>query len=65
MTRVRAVQLVHLLVLVSSLGALPLLWGEWRTCLVILIQGIAFLLLLSVMQYAGIRANSKNLNPPE
>lgn len=65
MTRARAVQLVHLLVLISSLGALPLLWGEWRTCMVLLIQGIAILLLLSVMQYVGIRANSKNQNPPE
>jgi len=50
----RAVQLVHLLVLIGALGMLPLLWGDPRTCFVLLIQGFAILLLLSVMQYTGI-----------
>ena len=50
----RAVQLVHLLVLIGALGMLPLLWGDPRTCFILLIQGFAILLLLSVMQYTGI-----------
>ena len=50
----RAVQLVHLLALIGALGMLPLLWGDLRTCFVLLIQGVAILLLLSVMQYTGI-----------
>ena len=50
----RAVQLVHLLVLIGALGVLPLLWGDPRTCFILLIQGGAILLLLSVMQYTGI-----------
>lgn len=50
----RAVQLVHLLALIGALGVLPLLWGDPRTCFILLIQGGAILLLLSVMQYTGI-----------
>ncbi len=67
MSRKRAVQLVHLLVLTGALGALPILWGDIRTCLVLVIQGIVILLLLSLMQYAGIRAlqEEKEKNRPD
>lgn len=60
MSRARAVNLVHLLVLVTCLGALPLLWGGIGTCIVLLVQGAAILLLLSIMQYTGIQANKNN-----
>lgn len=56
MSRKRAVQMVHLLVLIGALGALPLLWGDIRTCVVLILQGCTILLLLSLMQYAGIQA---------
>ena len=53
MTRKRAVLLVHLLCLISGLGALPLLWGDERVCIILLVQGLTFLLLLTILQYSG------------
>ena len=53
MSRKRAVQVVHLLVLVSGLGALPLLWGDIRTCASLIIQGLMVFLLLTVVQLAS------------
>lgn len=53
MTRKRAVLLVHLLALTSGLGALPLLWGDEETCMVLLLQGIVILTFLSILQYSG------------
>ena len=55
MNRKQAVLLVHLLCLISGLGALPLLWGDLRTCLILLIQGIVIFLLLSLLQSFGRR----------
>ncbi len=51
-SRPRAVQLVHLLCLMMTLGALPILWGDVRTCIILLAQGAVFLSILSVIQYA-------------
>ena len=53
MSRKRAVQAVHLLVLVSCLGALPLLWCDLKTCIVLIVQGLTILLLLTVVQMAS------------
>ncbi len=53
LSRAAAVRIVHLLCVMSGLGALPLLWGDVRTCVVLLIQGCVLLLLLSLLQYAG------------
>ena len=55
MDRKQAVLLVHLLCLISGLGALPLLWGDLRTCFVLLIQGVVIFLLLSLLQSFGRR----------
>ena len=53
MTRKRAVLLVHLLCLIAGLGALPLLWGDERVCILLLVQGLAIFLLLTILQYSG------------
>ncbi|MBO7146626.1 MAG: undecaprenyl/decaprenyl-phosphate alpha-N-acetylglucosaminyl 1-phosphate transferase [Lentisphaeria bacterium] len=53
MTRKRSVLLVHLLCLIFGLGALPLLWGDERSCFVLLIQGVVILLLMTILQYSG------------
>ena len=53
MTRKQAVLLVHLLCLISGLGALPLLWGDLRTCLVLLLLEFVIFLLLSLLQAFG------------
>lgn len=51
-SRLGAVQMVHLLCLTMGLGALPILWGDWKTCLILFLQGVSFFFLLSMMQYA-------------
>lgn len=53
MTRKRAVLLVHLLCLISGLGALPLLWGDERVCALLLVQGLTIFLLLTILQYSS------------
>ena len=53
MSRKRAVLLVHLLCLIAGLGALPLLWGDERVCIILLVQGLTIFLLLTILQYSG------------
>ena len=53
MSRKKAVLLVHILGIISGLGAMPLLWGDKKSCILLLIQGLAILLLLSLMQHFG------------
>ena len=53
MTRKRAVLLVHILGIISGLGAMPLLWGDKKSCILLLIQGLAILLLLTLLQHFG------------
>jgi len=53
MSRKRAVLLVHLLCLISGLGALPLLWGDERVCGILLVQGLTIFLLLTILQYSS------------
>lgn len=60
MSRESAVMLVHLLAIIGGLGALPLLWGDAKTCLVLIIQGIVLLLFLSILQYYGKLAHKNN-----
>ncbi|MBR2364446.1 MAG: undecaprenyl/decaprenyl-phosphate alpha-N-acetylglucosaminyl 1-phosphate transferase [Lentisphaeria bacterium] len=53
MSRKRAVLLVHILGIISGLGAMPLLWGDKKSCIILLIQGLAILLLLTLLQHFG------------
>lgn len=53
MSRKMAVLMVHLLVLTIGMSVLPLLWGDERTTVVSLVQGITILLIVSLLQYAG------------
>lgn len=49
-SRGKAVLMVHLLCLTIGLGSLPILWGDWKTCIILLIQSVIFLTLLSLIQ---------------
>lgn len=49
-SRAQSVLLVHLLCLFIGLGALPILWGDWKTCVILFAQGVVFLTVLSIMQ---------------
>lgn len=51
LTRPQAVTMVHLLALIAGLGALPLLWGEVRTCFLLIIQGLLFFALITYLQF--------------
>lgn len=53
MTRKQAVLCVHLLEVIAGLGAMPLLWGDTKTCFLLLSQGCVILILLSLLQYFG------------
>ena len=53
MSRKRAVQTVHLLALVCGLGAMPLLWGDMKTCTILFLQGGVLFLIMTLIQYAG------------
>ena len=59
MSRKRAVLLVHLLCLTAGLGAMPLLWGDEKSCLILIAQGVTILLMLTLIQYSGSVANGK------
>lgn len=58
MSRKRAVLLVHILGIISGLGAMPLLWGDRKSCILLLIQGLTILLLLTLLQHFGKEAPS-------
>ena len=59
MSRKRAVLLVHLLCLIAGLGAMPLLWGDERSCLILIAQGVTILLMLTLIQYSGTIQNKQ------
>jgi len=64
MSRKQAVLLVHLTALVSGLGVLPLLWSDEKTCAVLIVQGLIFVVLISLLQYiAGGRPEVKAAPP--
>ncbi|MDD5599230.1 MAG: MraY family glycosyltransferase, partial [Victivallaceae bacterium] len=54
MNRKQAVFMVHLLSLTLGLSVLPVLWGEFKTALVCIIQAVLLLALISFLQLAVI-----------
>lgn len=65
LSRKRAVQLVHLLCLLTGLGALPMLWGSLATTIVVAIQMLLILLLITILQYAVIPKDLDSVVPPD
>ena len=64
LTRPQAVRIIHLLSIVAGLGAIPLLWGDARTCVLLLAQGLVILLLLTLLQFQTIpKSNEKQETP--
>lgn len=60
LTRPQAVRIIHLLSVVAGLGAIPLLWGDARTCFVLLAQGAVILLILTLLQFQTIPKQNDN-----
>ena len=60
LTRPQAVRIIHLLSIVAGLGAIPLLWGDARTCFVLLAQGAVILLILTLLQFQTIPKQNDN-----
>jgi len=52
MDKKRAVLLVHLLSFVIGIGVLPLMWGDVKTAVVIVAQALAFLLIITILQFS-------------
>lgn len=52
MGKKRAVLMVHLLSFVVGIGVLPLMWGDIRTSMVVVFQGFAFLLIITLLQFS-------------
>ena len=65
LSRKRAVQLVHVLCLLTGLGALPMLWGSLATTAVIVLQMILLLALITILQYAVIPKDLDSVVPPD
>lgn len=51
LSKAQAVFCVHLLGIIFGLGAMPLLWGEWRTTAVMLLQALFLAALVLVVQF--------------
>ena len=64
LSRPQAVRIIHLLSIVAGLGAIPLLWGDVRTCFLLLAQGIVILLLLTLLQFQTIPKQNDNQERP-
>ncbi len=65
LTRKQAVQLVHLLCLLTGLSVLPVLWGSYATAIVVMIQMLLLLLLVTMLQY-GVKPPDVNaVVPPD
>ena len=65
LSRKRAVQLVHILCLLTSVSALPMLWGSLATTAVIVLQMILLLALITILQYAVIPKDLDSVVPPD
>ena len=65
LSRKRAVQLVHILCLLTGLGALPMMWGSLATTAVIVIQMLLLLALITILQYAVIPRDLDSVVPPD
>ncbi|MDD5697126.1 MAG: MraY family glycosyltransferase [Victivallaceae bacterium] len=65
MSRKRAVFMVHLLSLLLGLSVLPVLWGNFKTALICIIQAGLLLTLVSALQFAviGDKNVSKTVRP--
>lgn len=59
LTRPQAVSMVHLLCLIAGLGALPLLWGDMKTTILLIIQGLVMFTLITFLQFALYKGESK------
>lgn len=59
LSRPQAVSMVHLLCLIAGLGALPLLWGENKTSILLIIQGLVIFTLITFLQFALYKGESK------
>jgi len=57
MDKKRAVLLVHLLSFVIGIGVLPLMWGDVKTAVVIVAQSLAFLLIITILQFSVVDNN--------
>ena len=64
LSRPQAVRIIHLLSIVAGLGAIPLLWGDARTCFLLLAQGLVILLLLTLLQFQTIPKTNENQEKP-
>ena len=65
LSRKRAVQLVHLLCILTGLGALPMLWGSLATTAVVAVQMVLSLILITFLQYAVIPHDLDAVVPPD
>ena len=64
LSRPQAVRIIHLLSVVAGLGAIPLLWGDARTCFLLLVQGLVILLILTLLQFQTISNHNDNQEKP-
>jgi hypothetical protein len=65
LSRKRAVQLVHILCLLTGLGALPMMWGSMATTIVIALQMLLLLALITILQYQVIPRDLDSVVPPD
>ena len=65
LSRKRAVQLVHVLCLLTGLAALPMLWGSLATAAVVTVQMVLVLTLITILQYAVIPRDLDSVVPPD
>ena len=63
LSRKRAVQLVHVLCLLTGMAALPMLWGSLATTAVVTVQMILVLTLITILQYAVIPKDLDSVVP--
>jgi len=59
LTRPQAVSMVHLLCLIAGLGALPLLWGDEKTTVLLILQGLVIFLLVTFLQFTLYKGDAK------
>ena len=65
LSRKRAVQLVHILCMLTGLAALPMLWGNLATTAVVTIQMVLLLAMITILQYAVIPRDLDSVVPPD
>jgi len=65
LSRKRAVQLVHILCVLTGLSALPMLWGSLATTAVAAVQMILSFVLITFLQYAVIPRDLDSVVPPD